>query len=79
VGLNGGNCMKIINDFFKGIKKGILVGKKGGIMDIMWCASCRAKQPVYLDGSILRCTGCDKVIDARCGPGTIDVDVKEVD
>lgn len=71
--------MNRVKDFFKGIKRGYGVGNKGGIMDVMWCASCKMKQPVYLDGSILKCAGCGKVIDASCGPVTIEVEAGDIE
>jgi len=63
--------MKII-DFFRGIKRGWITGKNGGILDSMWCSHCGIKQPVYMDKDVLRCAACGKIIT---GADEIVIDV----
>lgn len=66
--------MEKIKDFFKGIRTGYKVGKKGGVLDVMWCSSCGREQPIYMDSSILRCAACDKVIKG-VDEGVVEIDV----
>jgi hypothetical protein len=70
-------CRAIVN-FFKGIKSGWKTQKSGGVLDLVWCTRCRTRQPVYMEGPLIKCSGCQNIIMAD-NYGIVDVDAVDVD